>query len=787
LSTNMGVGDKKSENNPREGQQIAEGANGKTLSAQTSNLTYSNTNENSASKSLATLGHGNITVGGVQLERDGVLTDAGKSEGSVLIGINRNTEETEKTLWDSSQSQTVDATLDHRLLSKDGINSIKNDFVDTAEFGQDIARATNAVKKNENLNITDFWTTLDNNTKATQIKNELVRDPANAEILEGLKSENPDQFSKAFVQLGELAQEKFGISSEEFGEIFLYDGNKTTSTSLGNTIFEDTKGGLVTDKNNIEAGNIFVNANGAVKTELVNTLGHETVELLTFVKNESNDATQEAQATAFGSQFSDRVNQAAGGDLDSSTGSDFSRSLNSSWSVVNGTVHANNVGNSNTDNRRVKIEEAETLDRYRAKIDQSTQLSSDEKRIAHVQLNALTCAAIECADGIPREDPRYAQLSELQALGEELNAQGTSLKSVLGDEANEQFEHGLMDGFNERLTRHDEGITRTGGAIQATSGAAGMAGGAAIATAGALACPATGLSCFAVPAGGGLIYISKNEGEEGLNKLLGDYSHTEGQAVLDSFSVAKHQGDNNPLLDLTVKAAENTAMLVTGNFGGKYLNKVLDKVDSASAPSVDAKVLDDVPNKVNSNSNVDAEMVGQSELKVSTTRPELENLLKKENIQLKEGWDIDTVYEDILKVPKGQRPDPSKYMDAKYVDEHLAHFDGGVTKIKANPPKGTEGPPGGTFVMSTKDADRMIQEANGDIGKLEELLSLPKGSLGNSPVRVDIPSPKGLRMPSGNELGANSQWVPGGKTGGGIKEATIDPAPPTDYSVKNVF
>ncbi len=79
------------------------------------------------------LGHGNITVGGVQLERDGELTDAGATKGSALIGINRNTEETEKTLWDSSQSQTVDATLDHRLLSEDGRKEIKQDVKDSVE------------------------------------------------------------------------------------------------------------------------------------------------------------------------------------------------------------------------------------------------------------------------------------------------------------------------------------------------------------------------------------------------------------------------------------------------------------------------------------------------------------------------------------------------------------------------------------------------------------------------------------------------------------------------------
>ncbi len=29
-------------------------------------------------------------------------------------------------------------------------------------------------------------------------------------------------------------------------------------------------------------------------------------------------------------------------------------------------------------------------------------------------------------------------------------------------------------------------------------------------------------------------------------------------------------------------------------------------------------------------------------------------------------------------------------------------------------------------------------------------------------------------MPNGNEFGANEKWIPGGKTSGGILEATVD-------------
>jgi hypothetical protein len=139
--------------------------------------------------------------------------------------------------------------------------------------------------------------------------------------------------------------------------------------------------------------------------------------------------------------------------------------------------------------------------------------------------------------------------------------------------------------------------------------------------------------------------------------------------------------------------------------------------------------------------------------------------------------------DEILSMERGTRPDPFTYLSKEYIANHLAEFDGGVTKITANPPSGVVGPPGGTFVMPKSVADALITQSGGDVAKLEELLSLEPGTLGSNPVRVDIESPEGLRMPSGNEFGANSQWIPGGYTGGRITEATIDPAVPGTYTV----
>ncbi len=81
-------------------------------------------------------------------------------------------------------------------------------------------------------------------------------------------------------------------------------------------------------------------------------------------------------------------------------------------------------------------------------------------------------------------------------------------------------------------------------------------------------------------------------------------------------------------------------------------------------------------------------------------------------------------------------------------------------------------------------ADKAIKEARGNVFILESLLFLPSGSLGKSPYRIDIAKPKNLRIPSGNEEGANEGWVPGGYLGSGLPEAVIDKIEPAQYKGK---
>ena len=111
----------------------------------------------------------------------------------------------------------------------------------------------------------------------------------------------------------------------------------------------------------------------------------------------------------------------------------------------------------------------------------------------------------------------------------------------------------------------------------------------------------------------------------------------------------------------------------------------------------------------------------------------------------------------------------------------------GVTKLIADKPSGAIGPPTGTFVIPKAQADLLIQKAGGNIRELEKSLGLDPGVLGNSPFRVDVKVPKGLRMSDGRELGANEKWLPGGKTSGGVLEATVDQIQSGTYSVTKIL
>lgn len=133
----------------------------------------------------------------------------------------------------------------------------------------------------------------------------------------------------------------------------------------------------------------------------------------------------------------------------------------------------------------------------------------------------------------------------------------------------------------------------------------------------------------------------------------------------------------------------------------------------------------------------------------------------------------------VADTPRGARPAVDTYMTAQQQALHLASFDDGIVRVtsrSAIDDHGTLGPPGG-FVTSAREFDAIAREANGNLAVIEQRLGLNPGTLRDDNTvialidRADAPS---LRVPTGNEGGANEKWVPGGYTSGNVIEAVMD-------------
>lgn len=93
--------------------------------------------------------------------------------------------------------------------------------------------------------------------------------------------------------------------------------------------------------------------------------------------------------------------------------------------------------------------------------------------------------------------------------------------------------------------------------------------------------------------------------------------------------------------------------------------------------------------------------------------------------------------------------------------------------------------------MPSSEADALMAHAAGDPAALADSIGLPRKTLeGNKLMRVDFTNPfkMGLRMPSGNEAGANDMWLVGGRLPDGSSEAVIDAGnvPFSQYHANNV-
>ena len=150
----------------------------------------------------------------------------------------------------------------------------------------------------------------------------------------------------------------------------------------------------------------------------------------------------------------------------------------------------------------------------------------------------------------------------------------------------------------------------------------------------------------------------------------------------------------------------------------------------------------------------------------------------------------------LINMEKETRLDPNDYISKEEIRRHIRIFEEeGVAKIisyesldnSKTKYSGYIGPKEGQYATSEVIIEKAIKASDGDPRKLEKLLALDEGSLGENPVVIKPKKISFLEFPSGNEKGANDYWKPGGYTSGGIPEVVVNQFAPGEYTVKPIF
>ena len=168
-------------------------------------------------KTLATLGSGNITLTGKNKQIDERL--------------NRDVNNTKKELYKVDQTKGVKLVVDTRLLSEDGRKEIKKDVLDTKNHGQEIYQAVKDVSTNDDVSILEFASQV--NKYATDRK-VLVELAANKDSQKKLKGEEGAKGSQEEIQsLSNKLSKKDGL--DENTNVSLYDGKETPDNNEVNS------------------------------------------------------------------------------------------------------------------------------------------------------------------------------------------------------------------------------------------------------------------------------------------------------------------------------------------------------------------------------------------------------------------------------------------------------------------------------------------------------------------------------------------------------------------------
>lgn len=193
-------------------------------------------------------------------------------------------------------------------------------------------------------------------------------------------------------------------------------------------------------------------------------------------------------------------------------------------------------------------------------------------------------------------------------------------------------------------------------------------------------------------------------------------------------------------------------------------------------------------NKFKTNGKIEVLEDGKSLVLKSNSGEELGKILNGK---------LEITNEQIVKIPKGFRPEPKLYLTAEEYAAHIDKFKNGVSCLKLKSritPYPNLGYDDGLFIMPKAEMDALLARTGGDVKLIEKELGIPENNWYNDLfetdkptvlVRIDIDNPQGIRMASGNEKTANELWISGGKNSGGWNEAVINPIPLTGDIWKN--
>ncbi|MEZ8100376.1 two-partner secretion domain-containing protein [Vibrio bivalvicida] len=172
-------------------------------------LQYKNTSGYSKSKTLATIGQGQLTI-----------ADSENSDDTTAL--NRDTEHTEKDLFNVDRKQgDFDVTVDHRLLTEEGVHQIAEDVERTGMIGETVVETASkdsvGVISDHEDGVTGFFARLGEKNQYFDATKAFLTDEANSEHASTLNDPNatPEQKRSAYQSLVNHIATEFGIDSSQ--------------------------------------------------------------------------------------------------------------------------------------------------------------------------------------------------------------------------------------------------------------------------------------------------------------------------------------------------------------------------------------------------------------------------------------------------------------------------------------------------------------------------------------------------------------------------------------------